>query len=167
MADLNQKMKDLLITAAKESASDLHIAVGRRPTLRIDGALVPLQQEAIVTPEGAEALIGALLTPEQTEQFKKARQLDFAYSFEDKARFRVNVYYQRGYMAASLRLIPARIRSLEELNLPPILRDFTKLSQGFILLVGPAGHGKSTALATLLMKSTTIAPTTSLPSKIR
>jgi twitching motility protein PilT len=139
-----------LIETAKENASDLHIAVGRRPTLRVDGALVPLQKEAILTPEAAQGLIFALLTPEQQEILVKNRQLDFAYSFEDKARFRVNAYYQRGFLAAALRLIPARIRTIEELNLPPLLHDLAKLSQGFVLVVGPAGHGKSSTLAAIL-----------------
>lgn len=150
MSEFQDKLIDLLSTTAKQGASDLHLAVGRRPTLRIDGSLVPLQKEAILTPETAQGLILAMLTPEQKERFLKEKQLDFAYSFEDKARFRVNVYIQRSYMAAALRLIPAKIKSLEELRLPPILHDFTKLSQGFILLVGPAGHGKSTTLAAML-----------------
>lgn len=144
------KLKDLLVAAAKQNASDLHIAVGRRPTLRIDGVLVSLQREPIVTPESSEGLIMELLTPEQKERLRADRQVDLAYSFEDKARFRVNVYYQRGYLSAALRLVPARIRSIEELSLPPILHDFAKLSQGFILVVGPAGHGKSTSLAAVL-----------------
>jgi twitching motility protein PilT len=84
------------------------------------------------------------------ERLKNERQLDFAYSFEDKARFRVNAYYQRNFLSAALRLVPGRIRTIEELMLPPILHDFTKLSQGFVLVVGPAGHGKSTTLAALL-----------------
>lgn len=150
MENYGEKLKELLIDAARQNASDLHIAVGRRPTLRIDGVLVPLAKEALVTPEAAEALIGGLMTPEQKERLSKDRQVDFAYAFEDKARFRVNAYYQRGYLAAALRLIPSRIRTVEELALPPILHDFTKLSQGFILVVGPAGHGKSTTLAALL-----------------
>ncbi len=148
--EYKQKLLDLLVATAKQNASDLHIGVGRRPTLRIDGTLVPLQKEPLVTPELAEALISELMTPAQKETFAKDRQIDFAYNLEDKARFRVNVYSQRGYYAASLRLIPSRIRSVEELTLPPILHDFTNLSQGFILLVGPAGHGKSTTLAALL-----------------
>jgi twitching motility protein PilT len=149
-AEHKAKLLDLLTTTAKQNASDLHIGVGRRPTLRIDGVLVPLQKEAVVTPESAQGLILELLSPEQQERFLAEKQLDFAYTFEDKARFRVNVYFQRGYMAASLRLIPSRIRTLEELNLPPILHDFTNLTQGFILVVGPAGHGKSTTLAAFL-----------------
>ncbi len=151
MDDHKEKLKELLVATARQNASDLHLAVGRRPTLRLDGVLVPLQKEAVMTPESAEELIGGLLlTPELKEKFLRDKQVDFAYGFEDKARFRVNVFMQRGYLAAALRLIPARIRTIEELGLPPILHDFTRLSQGFILAVGPAGHGKSSTLAAVL-----------------
>ncbi len=150
MENYQDKLKELLITTAKQSASDLHIGVGRRPIIRVDGSLVPIQKENIITPEEAEGLVLALLTPSQKERFLKEKQLDFAYSLEDKARFRVNVYFQKGFMAAALRLIPTRIRTFEELNLPPILHDFARLSQGFILIVGPAGHGKSTTMAAIL-----------------
>lgn len=135
------------MAAAKQSASDLHIAVGRRPTLRIDGVLVPIQKEPLLTPEATEGLVMALLTDDQKEKLVRDKQVDFAYSYEDKARFRVNVYRQRGYLAAALRLIPSRVKTVDELGLPPILHDFTKLSQGFVLVVGPAGHGKSTTIA--------------------
>ena len=145
-----EKLNELLIDAAKQNASDLHLAVGRHPTLRVDGALVPIEKEPQLTPETIDQLISALLTPEQKNKFLEKRQLDLAYSFEDKVRFRVNVYFQRGYMAASLRLIPGRIKTVEELGLLPILHEFSKLSQGFVLLVGPAGHGKSTTLAAIL-----------------
>ena len=150
MADYKQKLNELLLVAAQQAASDLHLAVGRKPTLRIDGKLLPLQKEAISTPEIVQELVFALLTPEQKEQFIKKKEIDFAYSFEDKARFRVNVFNQRGFAAAALRLIPAQIKTLEELNLPPILHDFSRLSQGFVLIVGPAWHGKSTTLAALI-----------------
>jgi len=145
-----QKLNELLLTTARQNASDLHIGVGRRPTLRIDGVLIPLQKEPILTPEMTEGLILGLLTEEQKQIFYKDRQVDFSYSFEDKARFRVNTYFQRGFMAAALRSIPAQVRTIEELKLPPILHDFAKLKQGFILVVGPAGHGKSTTLASVL-----------------
>jgi twitching motility protein PilT len=150
MDDFKQKLNELLLATAKQSASDLHIAVGRRPTLRIDGVLVPLQKEAITTPEIAEGILGALMTDDQKQRLIQQKQVDFAYSLEDKARFRVNVYYQRGYLAAALRLVPARIKTIEELNLPPLLHDLAKLSQGFVLVVGPAGHGKSSTLAAIL-----------------
>lgn len=139
-----------MLTTAKQSASDLHLAVGRKPTLRVDGVLIGLEQEPILTPEDTQGLVLALLTPEQKEKFLKFGDLDFSYSFEDKARFRVNVYFQRGFMAAALRLIPAEIKTLEELRLPTVIRRFTGLTQGFVLVVGPAGHGKSTTLASLL-----------------
>jgi twitching motility protein PilT len=138
--DYKQKLNELLLTTARQNASDLHLAVGRHPTLRIDGILIPLQKEAILTPEAAENLIFNLFTPEQKDKFLKEREIDFSYGFEDKARFRINVFYQRGYIAAALRLIPAQIKNIEGLNLPPILHDFTKISQGFFLVVGPAGH---------------------------
>jgi twitching motility protein PilT len=150
MDNYQQKLNELLLTAARQNASDLHIGVGCRPTLRIDGVLIPLQKEPILTPEMSEGLILGLLTEEQKQIFYKDRQIDFSYSFEDKARFRVNTYFQRGFMAAALRSIPAQVRTVEELRLPPILHDFAKLKQGFILVVGPAGHGKSTTLASVL-----------------
>ena len=150
MADYKSKLNELLLVAAQQNASDLHLGVGRYPTLRIDGKLIPLGQESVLTPEAAQNLVFGLLTPEQKEIFLKEKELDFAYSFEDKARFRINVYYQRGYAAAALRLIPSQIKTVEELNLPPQLHDFTRLSQGFVLIVGPAGHGKSTTLAAML-----------------
>ncbi|MDE2000957.1 MAG: PilT/PilU family type 4a pilus ATPase [Patescibacteria group bacterium] len=149
-ASYKTKLEDLLLTTAKQNASDLHLAVGRRPTLRLDGVLIGLQKEPILTPEAMEGLVTALLTSEQKERFLKDKQLDFAFAYEDKARFRVNVFYQRGYMAAALRLIPAQVKTIEELGLPPILHDFARLSQGFVLVVGPAGHGKSTTLAAIL-----------------
>ena len=150
MEDYQQKLKDLLLMTARQNSSDLHLSIGRRPTLRIDGVLIPLQKEAVLTPEAVQNLVSALLTDAQKEAFLKEKELDFSYSFEDKARFRVNVFYQRGYMAAALRLIPAQVKSLEDLHLPQILHDFANLSQGLILVVGPAGHGKSTTLAALL-----------------
>ncbi len=148
--DYKTKLNELLLVTAKQNASDLHIAVGKRPTIRMDSVLVPLAKENILNKEDTEGLVLALLNEKQKAEFLDQKQLDFSYNFEDKARFRVNVYFQRGFMAAALRLIPARIQTLEELNLPPILHDFAKLQQGFILAVGPAGHGKSTTLAAIL-----------------
>ncbi|PIR04954.1 MAG: type IV pili twitching motility protein PilT, partial [Candidatus Liptonbacteria bacterium CG11_big_fil_rev_8_21_14_0_20_35_14] len=148
--DFKIKLNELLLTTARQGASDLHIAVGRKPTLRVDGKLLSLEQEQILTPDAASGLVSAMLTKEQLDYFIRNRQYDFSYTYQDKARFRVNVYFQRGYMSAALRLIPAQIRSIEELQLPSIFHDFTKVEQGFFLVVGPAGQGKSTTLAALL-----------------
>lgn len=139
-----------MLATARQNASDLHISVGRKPTLRVDGILVPLQREAVLTPEDSQGLVLAMLSPERKEKFLKNGDVDFSYAFEDKARFRVNAFFQKGYMAAALRTINAEIKTVEDLNLPPILHEFTKLNQGFVLVVGPAGHGKSTTLAALL-----------------
>ncbi len=148
--DFKEKLNELLLETAKQNASDIHIAVGRRPTIRVDSVLIPLPNEPILTKEEAEGIVFALLTEEQKKTFLNDRQLDFSFNYEDKARFRVNTYFQRGFVAAALRLIPAQIKTLEELNMPPLLHDFAKMNQGFVLVVGPAGHGKSTTLAALL-----------------
>lgn len=148
--DYKEKLDQLLLTAAKQGASDLHIAVGRRPTLRIDGSLINLQKESILSPEDAQGITLAMLTPGLKEKLMRNGDVDFTYAYEDKARFRTNIFFQRGFLAAALRLIPAEIKTLDELKLPSILHEFTKLSQGFILVVGPAGQGKSTTLAGVL-----------------
>ena len=145
-----QELDDLLISTAQENASDLHLSVGRYPTLRIDGRLVPLINKEILTPKRTETLIGAFLTSEQKEKFIKNKELDVSYEFEKKTRFRVNVFLQRGFISVSFRLIPSKIKTLEQLNIPDMVYDFTKPSQGFVLVVGPSGHGKSTTLAALI-----------------
>ncbi len=150
MINYQEKLNQLLQLTARQGASDLHIAVGRRPTVRIDGSLISLQQEPILSPEDAQGLSLALLTPDQKEKLLKFGDVDFTYAYEDKARFRTNVYFQRGFLAAALRLIPAGIKSTEDLRLPPVMHEFSKLSQGFVLVVGPAGQGKSTTLAALI-----------------
>ncbi|MBI5421490.1 MAG: type IV pilus twitching motility protein PilT [Parcubacteria group bacterium] len=144
------KIKELLLLTGAEGASDLHIGVARRPMLRVDGVLVPIEQEPLLTPETSQGLIFALLTPEQKEKLVMKREIDFSFSVDEKARFRANVYYQRGYVSAALRLIPWNVRTIEQLNLPPILHEFTKIQQGFFLVVGPAGQGKSSTLAALM-----------------
>ncbi len=150
--DIHRLLNKLLLSSIKEDASDIHFSVGRPPTLRIDGRLIPLVREKVLTPEAAEELCLALLTEEQKQKFLRALEIDFSYSFEDKVRFRVNVFRQKGYISAALRVIPTRIKTIEELSLPIILNEFTKPSQGFVLIVGPSGHGKSTTLAALIDK---------------
>lgn len=148
--DYQNKLAELMILAAQQGASDLHLSVGKHPTVRIDGNLVPVSNEAILTPEMTAGLIGVLLTTDQQESLITEKEIDFAFSYEDKIRFRVNIYFQKGYLSAALRLIPVNIRTVEELNLPQILHEFTKSQQGFFLVVGPAGHGKTTSLAALV-----------------
>jgi len=150
MDNIKQDLEHILTQALQEGASDVHLSVGRYPTLRIDGSLIPLTKEPVITPERSEELARVLLTPEQEERFLKEKDIDLSYDFREKARFRVNVFRQRGYVASALRLIPSKIRTLDELGLPAVLNEFTRRTQGFLLVVGPAGHGKSTTLAALV-----------------
>ena len=150
MENYQREIEELLMLAAEQGASDLHIAPGRHPTLRIDGELVQLTQQAVITPERSEGLCMALMSPEQQERLKKEKEVDFAFGFKDKFRFRTNVYIQKGFVSAALRLISYKIRTFEELRLPAVLREFTRPSQGFVLITGPTGHGKSTTLAALI-----------------
>lgn len=145
-----EELKDLILITAKEGASDLHITAGKHPTLRISGSLIPLLNKSVISKDLAEGLIFAMLNPDKKEEFLRNKELDFSYNFEDKVRFRVNVYIQKGYYAASLRLIPVEIKTIEELNLPQALKDFARKEQGFFLVVGPTRHGKSTTLASLI-----------------
>lgn len=145
-----KSFEELLAQMVKEGSSDLHIAVGRHPTLRIDGELVPLLKEEVLTAEKSQEYVLSMLNDEQKEKFIREREFDFSYDFEGKARFRVNAFFQRGYTGAALRLIPTKVRTLAELNLPTILQEFAARKQGFFLVVGPTGHGKSTTLAAII-----------------
>ncbi|TAK95063.1 type IV pilus twitching motility protein PilT [Patescibacteria group bacterium] len=145
-----QKLKSLLRLVAQQNGSDLHLVVGRYPTVRIDGKLYPMTQESVLTPEDTKALSDVLLTERNKKMFLEEMSADFSYNFEDKARFRTNVFFQKGCVSVAMRLITERIRSLEELNIPPILYDFAVPSQGLFLITGPVGHGKSTTLAAMM-----------------
>lgn len=143
-------LKNLLSVISEQGASDMHLAVGRYPTLRIDGDLVPYMPGKILNPTTIKDLTYSMINEEQKAILEKEKEVDFSYNFDDKARFRINVFYEKGYLAAALRLIPAKIRTVEELDLPSILLDLTRPSQGFVLIVGPSGHGKTTTMAALI-----------------
>ncbi|OHA62110.1 MAG: type IV pili twitching motility protein PilT [Candidatus Wildermuthbacteria bacterium GWA2_46_15] len=148
--DYLTKLKEYLELTVKEQASDLHFSTGHPPLLRINGKLVPLVKYKVLTGEEVKELGLALLNPEQQKRFAEDKEVDFSYNFEDRVRFRVNVFRQRGDVSVAMRLIPAKIRTVDELNLPPILHEFTRPSQGFVLVTGPSSHGKSTTLAALV-----------------
>ena len=150
MNDYTEKLNDLLALAIEKSASDLHISEGHPPTLRIRGDLLTIPGISKMTAEDCKGIIFALMTEEQQVKFVKEKELDFSYNFKDKNRFRVNSFFQRGFMSCSLRLIPTKIQSLEELRLPSVLNKLTEQSQGLVLITGPSSHGKSTTLAGLI-----------------
>lgn len=134
----------------KRDATDLHISVGRPPIFRVDGSLAVMEGREPMSAEHAKGLALSLLNKSQEENFLANKDVDLSVAYKDKARFRVNIYQESGNIAAAMRFIPSRIRTIEELHLPPILHQFTQASQGFFLVVGPSGHGKSTALAAMI-----------------
>jgi twitching motility protein PilT len=150
MDDYKKFLSRILEIAIREQASDIHISPGEPPILRIFGNLFPLVKEKIITPEDSKGLAFVLMDQSQKEIFLKEKDIDFSYDFEEKARFRVNVFFQMGKISIAMRLIPFKIRTIEELNLPPVIHQFTKAQQGFVLVCGPASHGKSTTLAALI-----------------
>ena len=148
-------IQELLHLTIKNDASDLHLLAGIPPAIRIDGSLAYLPHYPALTPEVLEPMIFSILTPEQKEILLANKEIDFSFGFGggtygNKGRFRANIYYQRRYLSAAFRLLPLKIRTIEELNLPKILYDFTALKQGFVLVTGPNGHGKSTTLAAII-----------------
>lgn len=145
-----QRVKNLLLLVGQQGASDLHLAVGRYPTLRINGKLHPVTQEKILTPADTKALSDILLTEDRKNELLTSGQTDFSYSFENRMRFRTNVFFQKGYVSVTMRFVMDHVRNLEELNIPSSLYNFANYSQGLVLVTGPVGHGKSTTLAAII-----------------
>lgn len=144
-------LQKLLTEVINQNASDLHITVGKPPTLRVDDKLIPIPNQEVIAPEIAEILVFSLLTKEQKDILLREKEIDFSYAYNDKGRFRVNAYFQKGYLGAALRLIPAKVESFEELNLPAEqLKKFASSQQGFFIACGPAGHGKTTTIASIV-----------------
>jgi twitching motility protein PilT len=140
---------DLLRLAAERKASDLHLSEGLPPMIRVDGHLVKLEFAPLVSAE-IQRLIYDVLTNHQIQAFEQTHELDFSYGLADIGRFRFNVYRQRGAIGAAMRAIPTRIPTIEELRLPPILRDLTRKPSGLVLVTGATGAGKSTTLAAMI-----------------
>lgn len=140
----------LLQLVVDRKASDLHLVVGLPPMLRVDGLLAAIPNEQILSPDEIERIIKSFLTAEQIERVTVNKEIDLGVSFSQNARFRANIYHQRGYITAALRRIPMEIPTIEGLKLPEILYTFTKLRQGLVLVTGPTGHGKSTTIAAML-----------------
>lgn len=145
-----QYLEELLQLTAQQGATDLHISPGHYPTIRVDGRLVLLTNYSVLDTETAQGLVFTLLGEEKKNRFLSEKELDFSFELMGRNRFRVDAYQAKGGFAASLRLIPNEIKSIEDLSLPPIVKIFSKLSQGFVLVVGPNGHGKSTTLASII-----------------
>ncbi len=140
----------LLDTVVAEGGSDLHLSVGQHPILRVAGALVPLLQQPVLTAPETDAILKEMLPEKRWPKFEQNQSIDFAYAHTDGSRFRVNGYVVQGNTAIAMRLVPRDVRSFTDLNLPPILEVFSQRQQGFFLVVGPVGQGKSTTLAAII-----------------
>lgn len=147
-------IQGLLVETIKLNASDLHLLPGIPPSVRIDGVLSNLQNYPALTPENVQTLVFSILTAEQKELLQTNKELDFSFGFgQDQSnlgRFRINAYYQRGNLCAAFRFLSPLIKTIEELHLPKICHTFSSLKQGFILVTGPTGHGKSTTIASII-----------------
>lgn len=150
VVNAEQKLDNLLAVVLKQGASDIHLVVGRKPTIRLDGNLVPISGEEELVAEDTLSLSKFLLNDQRKKELNDKGHVDFSYNFADKARFRSNIYIQKGLVSITMRYITTHIRTLKELNLPVQLYDFMKSSQGLVLVTGPIGHGKSTTLASLI-----------------
>jgi twitching motility protein PilT len=142
-------LKQLLEATIKNNASDLHLSEGHPPVMRINRELVRLKGNNL-TAEETQGISFALMSENQINTFTTEKEVDFSYDFEGRARFRVNIFYQAGTVSAALRLVPERIRTMDELMLPIRLHQFCECTQGFVLVVGPSSHGKSTTLAAMI-----------------
>jgi twitching motility protein PilT len=141
---------DLLEQVVVRGASDLHLTVGCEPVVRVNGRLERLDEFARLSPEDTQRMLYRILSTEQQKHFEVKRQIDISYSIPGLARFRVNVYFQRESLGAAFRLIPAELKTLETLGLPPVLKEFTTKPRGLVLVTGPTGSGKSTTLAAVI-----------------
>ena len=150
LIDYKAELEDLIVTVIREGASDLHLSTWRHPTVRVAGSLVPLSRKEVLSHEDTLGLLRELATEEKENEFLTTQELDFSYAYGEEARFRCNAFFQQGAVSIAMRLIQRKIRTFQELNLPNILEEFTMKQQGFFLVVGPVGQGKSTTLAAMI-----------------
>ena len=146
----SSQLGSLIDVLLQEDASDLHMSEGRQPTIRVAGFLVPLVKLPVMSRADIETILNEILDAKKKSEFAERMEVDFSYDHDDKARFRCNSFYQLGKISIAMRLIPKKIKTLEELRLPSILETFINKQQGFFLVVGPTGQGKSTTLASMV-----------------
>ena len=145
-------MHDLLSIMIERGASDVHITTGTYPQIRLHGKLTPLNQFEVLMPQDTQRLAYSVLNEGQKQKFEEENELDLSFGIQGLARFRCNVYRQRGAVAAAIRVIPFKIRTFAELALPPIVEQLADRPKGLILVTGPTGSGKSTTLAAMVDK---------------
>lgn len=148
--DYTKELEELIEYVIREGGSDLHISEGRPPTIRVSGSLIPLVKKPKLTKIDTLNFLERLVTSENKKLFFERKEIDFSYSYKDTARFRGNGFFQQESISIALRLVPKKIKTFAELSLPLTLETFCQKHQGFFLVVGPIGHGKTTTLASMV-----------------
>lgn len=148
--DYNRELEDLIDIIMSEGGSDIHLATGSHPIIRVAGSLIPLVKKPILTAKDVLGFLTVLVSEKDLARFDDKKELDYSYAAKEGVRFRGNAFFQKGTVSIALRHIPNTIRTFTELGLPPILEMFAERPQGFFLCVGPVGQGKSTTLAAMI-----------------
>lgn len=147
--DYKKKLEELILTVIRENGSDLHLGVGKVPAIRVAGELVFLVKHPVLTKEEIMGILNEVLDKTKLDKFLEDLEIDFSYDFRGEARLRGNAFFQKGAISIAFRLVP-KVKSLEELHLPPIIAELARKKQGFFLVVGPVGQGKSTTLSAMV-----------------
>ncbi len=147
--DYKKELEELILDVIRENGSDLHLGVGKVPAIRVAGELVFLLKRPVLTKEDALGFLGEILDKTKLDKFMEEKEMDFSYDFRGEMRLRGNAFFQKGLISVALRLVP-KVKSLAELHLPPIIADLARKKQGFFLVVGPVGQGKSTTLSSMI-----------------
>ncbi len=147
--DYKKELEELILTVIHENGSDLHLGVGKIPAIRIAGELIFLLKHPALTEDDVIGILSEILDKTKLNKFKEDQEIDFSYDFRGEARLRGNAFFQKGLISVAFRLVP-KVKSLEELNLPPIIAELARKKQGFFLVVGPVGQGKSTTLSAMV-----------------
>jgi twitching motility protein PilT len=147
--DYKKEFEDLVLTVIHENGSDLHLGAGRVPAIRVTGELIFLVKHPVLTQEDMMGFLDVILDKEKINKFKEQQEADFSYDFRGQARLRGNAFFQKGLLNMVFRLVP-KVQTIEELHLPKILNDLSTKKQGFFLVVGPVGQGKSTTLSAMV-----------------
>ena len=147
--DYKKELEELILSVIRENGSDLHLGVGKVPAIRVTGELIFLLKHSILTKEDIVGILGEILDKTKLDRFMEDKEMDFSYDFRGEARLRGNAFFQKGLISVALRLVP-KVKTLTELHLPPIIAELARKKQGFFLVVGPVGQGKSTTLSVMV-----------------
>jgi twitching motility protein PilT len=147
--DYKKELEELILNVIRENGSDLHLGAGRVPAIRVSGELIFLTKHPVLTDEDMFGFLSEIMGKEKVERFKENQEADFSYDFRGEARLRGNAFFQKGLVNMVFRLVP-KVQTMAELSLPPILAELARKKQGFFLVVGPVGQGKSTTLSAMI-----------------